>query len=566
MPLGRRRLLRLRRPAVRRRSASSSATSPGKGSPAALLAAAVLGMFSAEATYQAGAASPITRVNAGLFRRAIEARFLTAFYGILRAGRLADLHQRRPQSADRSSRRPACAGSRPAASCSGCSRARRSTRRRVAARSRATCSCFQRRRHRGDERGGRGVRRRSPDRHAFEQPPRPGPAGDARGADRRTSRTFCGDAPQNDDITMLLCATTARRRPESSGSRSARPASVSVTVVPTPALAARPQSFRRSVRRCASRSSARVRCRSPWSRNTARRSCASASGSMPTPCRVTSTTTRRPSVGRRRARRSMRQRAAARHRVQRVLDHVGQRAREQRPVDEHRRQIRRRLRRRSRRGRPGRPDTARRPPRRAPARSVGSGRGVGDEAKLENSAEICRSSRTCDRIDVDALVEHRRQRAAAIEVDAPRVLGRQLNRRQRILDVVRDLPRHVGPGLEPLRALELGALPLQVVGHAVEVLDQPPQLVRRRGGDARVEIAARDAPRRARQPVHRVGDALGHPVAERRRRAARTAPTPTAPAGRARRSAARSPGCRSGCGTVTMPSRPPVRTGAAASR
>ncbi len=40
-------------------------------------------MFSAEAMYQNGAASPITRVNAGLFRRAIEARFLTAFYGIL---------------------------------------------------------------------------------------------------------------------------------------------------------------------------------------------------------------------------------------------------------------------------------------------------------------------------------------------------------------------------------------------------------------------------------------------------------------------------------------------------
>src|SRR4029450_11747205 len=56
----------------------------GKGSPGALLAAAVLGMFSAEAFYQLGSSSPITRVNAGLFRRAIEARFLTAFYGILR--------------------------------------------------------------------------------------------------------------------------------------------------------------------------------------------------------------------------------------------------------------------------------------------------------------------------------------------------------------------------------------------------------------------------------------------------------------------------------------------------
>jgi len=55
----------------------------GKGSPAALLAAAVLGMFSAEATYQGSAASLITRLNHGLFRRAIEARFLTTFYGML---------------------------------------------------------------------------------------------------------------------------------------------------------------------------------------------------------------------------------------------------------------------------------------------------------------------------------------------------------------------------------------------------------------------------------------------------------------------------------------------------
>jgi serine phosphatase RsbU (regulator of sigma subunit)/pSer/pThr/pTyr-binding forkhead associated (FHA) protein len=56
----------------------------GKGSPAALLAAAVLGMFSAEATYQTSPASLITRLNHGLLRRAIESRFLTTFYGILR--------------------------------------------------------------------------------------------------------------------------------------------------------------------------------------------------------------------------------------------------------------------------------------------------------------------------------------------------------------------------------------------------------------------------------------------------------------------------------------------------
>ena len=57
----------------------------GKGSPAALLAAAVIGMFSAEATYHASAAAVITRLNSGLLRRSIEARFLTTFYGILSA-------------------------------------------------------------------------------------------------------------------------------------------------------------------------------------------------------------------------------------------------------------------------------------------------------------------------------------------------------------------------------------------------------------------------------------------------------------------------------------------------
>src|SRR5438876_9005475 len=55
----------------------------GKGSPAALLAAAVLGMFSAESTYQTTASALVTRLNQGLFRRAIESRFLTTFYGIL---------------------------------------------------------------------------------------------------------------------------------------------------------------------------------------------------------------------------------------------------------------------------------------------------------------------------------------------------------------------------------------------------------------------------------------------------------------------------------------------------
>jgi sigma-B regulation protein RsbU (phosphoserine phosphatase) len=42
-------------------------------------------MFGAEASYQQLPAPLVTRLNRGLFRRGIEARFLTAFYGILGA-------------------------------------------------------------------------------------------------------------------------------------------------------------------------------------------------------------------------------------------------------------------------------------------------------------------------------------------------------------------------------------------------------------------------------------------------------------------------------------------------
>jgi serine phosphatase RsbU (regulator of sigma subunit)/pSer/pThr/pTyr-binding forkhead associated (FHA) protein len=57
----------------------------GKGAPAALLASAVLGMFGAEASYQTAAAPLVSRLNGGLFRRGIDSRFLTAFYGMLGA-------------------------------------------------------------------------------------------------------------------------------------------------------------------------------------------------------------------------------------------------------------------------------------------------------------------------------------------------------------------------------------------------------------------------------------------------------------------------------------------------
>jgi serine phosphatase RsbU (regulator of sigma subunit) len=56
----------------------------GKGAPAALLAAAVVGMFGAEASHESNAAPVIARLNNNVFRRGIEGRFLTAFYGVLR--------------------------------------------------------------------------------------------------------------------------------------------------------------------------------------------------------------------------------------------------------------------------------------------------------------------------------------------------------------------------------------------------------------------------------------------------------------------------------------------------
>jgi phosphoserine phosphatase RsbU/P len=55
----------------------------GKGAPAALLASALLGAFGAEAAYQASPAPLVTRLNVNLFRRQIDGRFLTAFYGML---------------------------------------------------------------------------------------------------------------------------------------------------------------------------------------------------------------------------------------------------------------------------------------------------------------------------------------------------------------------------------------------------------------------------------------------------------------------------------------------------
>ena len=55
----------------------------GKGAPAALLSAMLQGILLAQATSAETPAATITRVNQSLIRRAIEARFVTLFYGTL---------------------------------------------------------------------------------------------------------------------------------------------------------------------------------------------------------------------------------------------------------------------------------------------------------------------------------------------------------------------------------------------------------------------------------------------------------------------------------------------------
>jgi hypothetical protein len=158
--------------------------------------------------------------------------------------------------------------------------------------------------------------------------------------------------------------------------------------------------------------------------------------------------------------------------VQRVLDDVGQRAREQRTVDRHVGQLRRR-------------QYLDRDPIRESAsirlddfiNQRGQRRRLRSRRRRRSEAGELRRDLT-QQLDLrqdrrDALVKHGGQWSAAIDVHALRVLGGELNGRQRVLDVVRHLPRHVGPRFEALRVLEFAALALQVGRHLVEVLDQP---------------------------------------------------------------------------------------------
>ena len=58
----------------------------GKGPPAALLTAALQGLFTAHATAEGGPAATLARVNQALIRRAVQNRFATMAYGVLSPG------------------------------------------------------------------------------------------------------------------------------------------------------------------------------------------------------------------------------------------------------------------------------------------------------------------------------------------------------------------------------------------------------------------------------------------------------------------------------------------------
>ena len=148
-------------------------------------------------------------------------------------------------------------------------------------------------------------------------------------------------------------------------------------------------------------------------------------------------------------------------RVKRVLDDVGQGAREHALVDHHQRQRLGHI----------RLDGARVPRVRLRYGSTTSAISSCSAARRRPGRRRGREARKLARRSVAAAAPAsgccRRIRRARAPSGAPRscvhaaqVLGVQLDRRQRVLDVVRDLPRHVGPRGEPVasaRARRAGA-------------------------------------------------------------------------------------------------------------
>ena len=112
----------------------------------------------------------------------------------------------------------------------------------------------------------------------------------------------------------------------------------------------------------------------------------------------------------------------------------------------------------------------------------------------------------------DTFLYNSAKRPAAIAVDPAEMLGVQLDGCQRVLDLVCHLPRHFRPCFQSVGAFELFLLPLQLTGHAIEILYKAPELVRRPRDDPGIQVAACDSSGRAAQAVHRVSNSLRQPI------------------------------------------------------
>ena len=83
-------------------------------------------------------------------------------------------------------------------------------------------------------------------------------------------------------------------------------------------------------------------------------------------------------------------------------------------------------------------------------RSVGSRWTVGDEAVAGKLRRDLSEYPDLRQNRVDTALQHWAQRLAAVFVHPQEMLCRELDRSQRVFDLVCHLPRHFGPGLETM--------------------------------------------------------------------------------------------------------------------
>ena len=247
---------------------------------------------------------------------------------------------------------------------------------------------------------------------------------------------------------------------------------------------------------------------------------ASTSGSSPTPVsRMTSCTCEACRRG------ADREGALVGHCVERILDDVRYRPLHQYRVEAQRGQTRRQVRRQG--------DAA------FEAGSIGSQDLAHESREIRRRAPGDRRGRVARELGgdlpqypdlfqdrFDATLQHRGQRRSAVGMHAKQMLGAELDRGQGILDLVGDLPRHLRPRFQTMRALELVSLCVELDRHPVEVRLEDDELV---GGPRRdlfldavrlvvgyegTELAPRDAAGCPGEPLDGIGDAPGDDPAD----------------------------------------------------